>query len=77
MDAPADRVSRSDFFIDEAGEPDSETVARLFEAAADRLRRSGLVTVQDVTFEYGSGAQPIASLTVYYDRVERRIVDRP
>lgn len=76
MTAPADRFSRSYFFVDEPGEPDGETVARLLEAAATRLRVIGLVSVQDVTFEYGTGAQPLVSLTVYYDRVERRRLDR-
>ena len=76
MNASTDRFSRSYFFVDEAGEPDADTVARLLTAAAERLRQIGLVTVQDVTFEFGAGAQPLVSVTVYYDRVERRLTDR-
>lgn len=76
MDASADRFSRSYLFIDEAGEPETETVARLFEAAAARLRTIGLVTVQDVTFEPANASQAAATLTIYYDRVERRRADR-
>ena len=55
------------------GVADGETVAVLLERAADRLRHVGKVDVQAVTYEQGeTAARPSASLTVYYDRVERR-----
>ena len=55
------------------GAADAEHVAVLLERAAAQLRHVGKVDVQAMAYDQdGRSAQPTASLTMYFDRVERR-----
>ena len=73
----ADAFARHYLFVNVHDHAGSAAVAELLEAAAAALRSHGEVTVQHIAFEVteitGSAS---TSLTLYYDRVERRRHDR-
>ncbi len=71
--ADADTFARPYLFVDVHQPATSAAVAQLLEAVAAALRAHGEVIVQHVAFEAGDRAADASiSLSVYYDRVERR-----
>ena len=77
MPRNVDAFARHYLFIDRLGEPTGDTVADLLRAAADRLSGIGEVTVHHLDFEHTDSVHDAAvTLTVYYDRIERRRTDR-
>lgn len=74
---PSVERHRAYLLISADGPAHADTVAELFERAAADIRRIGLVTVQGVTYDQDAAASsPSCSLTVYYDRIERRRTSR-
>ena len=69
----SDAFSRHYLFVDVHGAAGGDAVAELLDAAAKALREHGEVNVQHIAFEVAENASgATTSLTIYYDRVERR-----
>lgn len=69
----SEQFNRAYLFVDERGDSSTEAVASLLEAAARALRGHGALTVHHVAFDVDDdAADPRVTLTIYYDRIERR-----
>lgn len=76
--ADVDTFNRSYLFVDVHADADSDGVADLLEAAAAALRQHGHIIVHHIAFDADDAAHnPAMTLTIYYDRVERRQHPRP
>lgn len=71
MDDP-DGFSRSYLFVDTPGPATADQVAELLAAAATALRAHGQITVQHIAVDLDDYTNGTCSLTVYYNRIERR-----
>ena len=77
MTSSQDRFSRFYLFREQQGVADADTVATLLSAVATELRGIGVVDVHDLVLAQNeNAAAPSVSVTVYYNRHERRLNDR-